>query len=495
MSGYLALFLSTLLLIAALYVFRANRNSRLLGGFVSAVFFVLLGLSGVYLIADYFTGAGITESVIYHLRYGLRGSGFGEYLGLLIAVPLFVALAVSAATWVFRQLSGGHVSRFAFKAAALALLMTAVAVNPVNRKLLALYAVAESAAEAGPPAFAMIYPSTASTGPRRNLVYLYLESLERTYLDESLFPGLAPNLQALEREARSFTDVRQLHGTGWTIGGMVASQCGLPLFLPPDEEAGDAAEDFLPGARCMGDVLRQAGYRLDFLGGASLAFAGKGAFYRSHGFSGVEGREELTGRLADPDYQSGWGIHDDSLFGFAALRYQGLAASGQPFGLFLLTLDTHRNGHESAWCEDVHYGEGEDAILNAVHCTDRQVGAFVDAIRHGPGGDDTLIVIASDHLAMRNESWDRLQRGTRRNLLLVLDPAGTAAWDNRPASTLDAAPTILSLMGLKTAALGLGRDLGAPAPTLVEAMPDANGFLERQRSFVLPLWTPPVKEI
>jgi len=31
----------------------------------------------------------------------------------------------------------------------------------------------------------------------KNLVFLYLESVERTYFDEARFPGLVPNLKAL----------------------------------------------------------------------------------------------------------------------------------------------------------------------------------------------------------------------------------------------------------------------------------------------------------
>ncbi|RYE26661.1 MAG: hypothetical protein EOP48_35025, partial [Sphingobacteriales bacterium] len=62
-----------------------------------------------------------------------------------------------------------------------------------------------------------------------NIVWIYAESFERTYMDEATFPGLTPDLRELEKSSLSFPDISQIGQSGWTIAGIVASQCGIPL--------------------------------------------------------------------------------------------------------------------------------------------------------------------------------------------------------------------------------------------------------------------------
>ena len=141
-------------------------------------------------------------------------------------------------------------------------------------------------------------------GKRPNLVYIYAESLERTYFDTELFPGLADELNALRTDSIDFSNTQQLPGTGYTIAGMVASQCGIPLFAPFDGNASSAVSTFYPENVCLGDVLKAAGYSNYFYQGAELAFAGKDTFLKSHGFDHVYGFKELREQVADPSYKT-----------------------------------------------------------------------------------------------------------------------------------------------------------------------------------------------
>jgi len=239
----------------------------------------------------------------------------------------------------------------------------------------------------------------------------------------------------------------------------VASQCGIPLFAPSGGNSMSGMDAFLPGATCMGDLLARHGYHLTFMGGAPLGFAGKGKFYATHGFQEIAGRVELAPRLPDPTYLNAWGLYDDSLLDMAFTRYTELSAEKHPFALVLLTLDTHHpNGHQSAKCRSYPYGDGSNPILNAVHCSDRLLSEFVARIRNSPGGHDTVIAIASDHLAMRNSAYNRLLMQPRRNLFMVLDPRTEAASIDTPGSMLDIGATLMSFLGYD-AQIGLGRDL------------------------------------
>jgi len=438
---------------------------------VSLLFLVL------YFVADYFTGDGINEAVVYHLRYGLSGAGFSEY-AVLAALALLATLAGLALIWWLMadgRLSTWRASRSAGRTVgSLSLAALSLMLHPATADIVRLMpgqapALAVFASEDGrqrerqaQEEFERYYlQATArqATGARKNLIFIYAESLERTYFNEAIFPGLMPRLRALESEAFAFTDIMQAPGTGWTIAGMVASQCGIPLFTPSHGNSMSGLDSFLPTATCMGDLLKDDGYHLAYLGGARLRFAGKGKFYQTHRFDEVAGLDELRSRQRDPAYASAWGLYDDELFGLAYDRFAAMSRERERFGLFLLTLDTHHpDGHQSAACRGMRYGEGDNPMLNAVHCSDRLIAEFVDRIRRSEWGQRTLVVIASDHLAMRNSAHDLLERGARRNLFMVVDPGAVGRTIATHGSVLDVAPTVLELMG-HDARLGLGNSL------------------------------------
>lgn len=489
--------LSCLCLATALWLgFQATRLPRWRPALLCALLLLWLLLTLAHRTADHFTGNGIDESVLFHLWVGMEGAGVADYLpvivGVLIALPVCVATVVLAWRAYMRRAGRMPASSWQRNAAGagLTLGVAAIALHPATAELgqLARMHARVMNAQPVPSAHFVPPPAPLPLAAPRNLVVLYLESAERTYLDQTLFPGLMPRLAALEQRALSFTNLHQVYGTGWTIAGMAASQCGLPLVTPGDANSMSGADQFLPGARCLGDVLQAAGYDLHFLGGADLDFAGKGTFYRTHGFTHVSGRDELQPGLPDPDYVAPWGLYDDSLLDIGRQTFDRLSVQDQPFGLFLLTLDTHPPAeHLSATCPR----PGKNPMLDAMRCADRMAAAFIGHIIDGPHASNTLVVVLSDHLAMRNSAWNTLEKGERRNLAMVFHPDLPPARIERAGSTLDIAPTVLGLLGNPTPGFGYGRDLLAPGPTLVEAPEDVDDQLMSDRPFLASLWDHP----
>ena len=84
-------------------------------------------------------------------------------------------------------------------------------------------------------------------------------------------------------------------------------------------------DKFIPLAKCMGDILNEENYNLHYIGGSDLDFAGKGNFYRTHGFNSVEGWYELEDKLNNKNYRSPWGVYDDELFELIYERIQKLS--------------------------------------------------------------------------------------------------------------------------------------------------------------------------
>jgi phosphoglycerol transferase len=480
----------------ALIIWRAATSSKLIALLTAVSVLLSLSLTGLFIIANQLTGNGIDQSIVFHLLVGIEGAGLSDFSGaisasILIAAAIFLISyiayrlclsRVENSHSVFRIVLGGFVVAASF--------LTNPASSDIYSLLRGTLLKVPTAARHPPELFVPL-ERVEFGQTQKNFVYLFLESVERTYLDDALFPGLMPNLTALEEQAFSFTNIDQVEGTSWTIAGMTAAQCGLPLNgFTGNSMSG--VDQFLPRAVCLGDLLKEHDYDLHYIGGADLEFAGKGNFFRTHGFNSIQGRDELTPSLTDESYQSPWGLFDDSMYEIAKERFDELAAGDKPFGLVLLTVDTHHpNGHMSRSCGDLKYGDGGNAILNAVHCADVMLGDFVEHIRSSPLAEDTVLIVASDHLAMPNTAWSTLSAADRNNLLMILDTTSIAGRDDRPGSTLDVGPTLLSLIGAESNAFGFGRSLLADAPTLSESLPDIDSYIRESAPFLASLWSFP----
>ena len=436
---------------------------------LASLLFLHCLLAIAWFISDSFTGSGFDESVVYFLHTGADGlslSGFGYLIGsagLLLILCLLAFIRFGRSHWLKTRSHYRGVLRI--NITLLALLFAQPVFHGLVTEPVYLLASGRLPAEVD-----LRVPAGISLPAKQNIVFIYLEGFERTLLDEALFPGLAPNLQALEREALAFTNIGDVYGTTWTIGGMVASQCGLPLEPVADV---NRPGSFMPKAVCLGDILKHNGYQTSYLGGASTRFGGKGNFYRTHQFDRVVGLEQhLESMPLGTTPYSHWGLYDEDLFRLAGDELQRLDASGQPFAFFMLTLDTHPpDGLPSASCSDIVYADGDSPMLNAYHCSDQMVGEFVRELLKSSIAENSLIVIASDHLALANGADAQLhQAQDRRNLFLVLKANREPEVIDRQGSLLDIAPTLLSLLDAEMESFNLGRSLFSNEPTFVEEM-------------------------
>ena len=461
------------------------------------LFFLLISLflTVTYAVSDYFTDRGIDDSVIYHLRYGLGEAGFAEYARLIVfsvIALVFITTIFYYAIKILKRRNKENHSKNKIYSLPFYLSILSIVINPASENIYSLTKDQLSIQIIDNEDYIKL--DEINTKEPLNLIYIYAESLEETYFDEKIFPGLMPNLNKVRDHALVFKDVAQVTHSGWTIAGMVASQCGVPLFSASQGNAMSGMPQFLSGATCLGDVLNRNKYELSYLGGASLDFAGKGNFYKTHGFTSVQGRAELSQKLEDPSYQSAWGLYDDSLFAIAKHTLADRTAKKDPFALFMLTLDTHHpKGHLSASCANQHYADGGNEILNAVHCSDKLISEFVDYIQKSELNKNTLIVIGSDHLSMRNTATHLLNKGDRKNMLIMIPPGLQKGRVVSTKSTvLDVSATILPLLGFESESLGFGRNiLNQDNFKLVELYKDFNKYLNSTSTLVSSFWNYP----
>lgn len=418
-----------------------------------------------------FFGAASLGAFLFHVQMGTEGEVDPEYAQ--VGVAYLGAATLIALAWLYLANADVRVRRMD-RWAAIALFGStpffwANTAWPALRDALSSRPVSDADLVQR-----YVAPKIEPVSAPRNLILIYAESLERTFADPIFGDTYAP-LAAVASRGLEFTDIRQIENTGWTMAGIVASQCGVPL-MPLGILQGskfDQVKRFLPGVSCLGDVLGPQGYSLSFLGGADLDFAGKRLFLEQHGFSSLWGERELMDQVPK-NYVNRWGLYDDSLFEIAREQIRRHQRERRPFVFSVLTLSAHfPNGYPAQSCEaEQGVFDGEN-FLYSVECSGRLIAQFVETLQREQLLDNTVVVIMSDHLAMKNSHWDRLVSRPRTNTLIVLDRAQTARRLDRPGSTLDVFPTLLELAGYRVqpaGRAGLGVSLLGAESTLVESM-------------------------
>lgn len=465
-------FVSFLLVLLVAKLGLLGKSSLLL---IVICLFLTLG----YVIASFFTGAGITEAVFDHIplifswvfiRPYLGIAAFGFFVAILIPLVLFYSV------YIFKRresrLNITPLFREGIACIALFFSFLSVCLHPAASEIASIahdkYLLRGDNILA--EYIAVVDIGSIKKEQRKSFIYLYAESLDRGFFDEKRFPGLMHEFSALINDrAIQVEGVFQAPMTGWTMAGMVSSQCGLPLARYATRNGVADREKII----CIGDVLAEDGYSLSYFGGADVTFAGKGDFYLNHGFQEVYGAPELEGLAGKKLPRSSWGIFDDDLFNLVDLKLNDLIQHDQPFGFVFLTLDTHGpQGHKTPACDGMVYGDGNSQTLNSAYCANWLIATFVKKIITDPRFDDVLLVVASDHLMMANDAGlaarDASVEDGRANLFTIFNSGIPAQTIRREASTLDIAPTLLSFLGFDVAAMGFGRNLLQSNETLTE---------------------------
>lgn len=451
--------LSLVLFVAAIavYAVKAGRNLW----WFSSILLILslyIVLNVTLLASNYFTGDGINDAVLYTLTSSLTGAGIGKYIlpGFGVAVGLVVIFGVL--TWILRHRKN-HPHHFGYSLLAVILALASVDASPAFRQVAELV---KSQTRSGDSDFDAYYkvPHGVINNPKLNLVYIYGESLERTYFEPDLFPDLAPELTGLKDSGLDFSHTGQLPGTDYTIAGMVSSQCGIPLFAPFEGNSSASMSSFFPKNVCLGDILKASGYENYFMQGADLRFAGKDVFLQSHGFDHMYGAQELKTMVADSSYKNNWGYYDDTVLDEVYEKFIELSKADKRFSLFTLTVDTHHpDGFISKTCKRRSYSyDGKvNQSFSAVACSQEHVAALIEKIKASPYFKNTVIVVSSDHLAMNNTAYKYLNKQERDNLFFIIrgdKPEAKLIPVKR--STLDNGATVLDILGGDNY-IGLGR--------------------------------------
>lgn len=331
-------------------------------------------------------------------------------------------------------------------------------------------------------------PNTAEiTFPeqKRNVIFIYLESMETTFLSTEQGGGndfnAIPELYELAKENINFSHNSDVGGfnaiTGgtWTTGALVSLTSGVPLKVPFTIGSNGYSTDdtFLPGLTTLSDVLDKNGYYQTFMVGSDANFGGRKQYFEQHGADKIY--DLFTARedgIIPEDYHVWWGMEDYYLFEYAKKELLEISGRGEPFAFTMLTVDTHHiGGYVCEYCGSEHAEQYE----NVLSCSSKQVTAFVEWITEQDFYENTTVIVSGDHPTMDGAYIVRnTPKGYERHVYncIINSAVTTENTKNREFATHDMFPTVLAAMGCEIEGdrLGLGTNLFSETPTLCELL-------------------------
>lgn len=421
-----------------------------------------------YFIDEAFGDTKLTSILVTFTQMRFRdllGIGVKDFLNQFIYSSLMFVLLIASANYLISRL------RF-FKYILILTTLFFIAKNPLIDHMILPAKESSSYISIGNNIEDIFHKVKLKKSPviKKNIIHIYLESIERSYSNLPSTMDSFSYFSKLENQGLSFTNIGQVYGTEYTGAGLVASQCGVPLLpngifnirkklrLGVDKDFN--SENFMSHITCLGDILSSDGYHLEYLNGSDTNIFSKGRIFLSHGYNSVFGINYID----EPDAEKRknvWGLNDDFIFEKVESRLESLAKKDKPFVLTMLTIGTHGpDGFLDDECNN--YTIRGSHIPAAIECTGNHIKNLIKKLHEIGIAEETIVIIQSDHLAMKNTIYDELKLfgdDRRRNFVTVIDSEKKTKKINKLGSSVDIFPTILEILGYKldenTANLGV----------------------------------------
>ena len=332
---------------------------------------------------------------------------------------------------------------------------------------------------------------------KRNLILIYLESLETTFSDKehggNQDSNLIPEITELSLQNISFGKNNNhigggfdTKGTNHTFGSFHTRSLGIPNIINYKKTP------ILHHYKSLYKILNDYGYKQIF-------FQGNPGLYREfHDFAidqkidEVYGPDDLAQRL-NLDYekfikkQGFKNVQDKDAFRFAS---QILDTISEPFSLTFFTIDTHSpHGLYDPDCVKASDKSNKDELLKAsARCVSRELNKFLGSLKKRPFYGNTSIIVFGDHLFMGN----RLVEGFANRKwvdVFINAPKVPISEEKRIFSDIDMFPSILSSINFNINGdrLGFGTNLFSDKKTLIEeiGLDSLNKELGQMRSHLV----------
>lgn len=315
---------------------------------------------------------------------------------------------------------------------------------------------------------------------KRNLILIFLESVEYNFQDSLNGGGLSQNLipeitEYIKQEQSFIPGGTKTTGTGWTIADVIAKTCGIPMKTAIQKIDLHAPHRSSPRhTQCLTDILHNNGYTTVISKGAQLRFAGMDVFSKAHAIDYSYGLDEYKRDWhIDERVLNEWGVSDSAHYELIKEHIGKVSTTGKPWAVWFITLNTHTPyGATDPACHISPNASNHVQLQSSIRCSSRQLDNFIKWAKAQKWYDKTTIAVMGDHASMSPSYMIGFKdfKQTHYWLDFFINSATSAKNYKRSFTSLDMFPTILESIGAKISgrALGLGRSLYSLAPTLLE---------------------------
>ena len=315
---------------------------------------------------------------------------------------------------------------------------------------------------------------------KRNIILIYLESLETTFADKehggNQDTNLIPEITELSLKNISFGKNKNHIGGGFdasgsnhTFGAMHTRSLGIPNIIKYKKTP------ILQQYKSLYKILNIFGYKQIFFQGNPGLYKEFQEFVIDQKINEVYGPDDVIQRqnLNITDLikkHGGKSAPDKDAFKFAS---QILDTISEPFSLTFFTIDTHSpHGIYDPDCIKSTDEKNENELLKAsARCVSRELDKFLTSLKSKPFYGNTSIVIFGDHLFTGTRLVKDFNNRKWINIFVNV-PKKPISEEYRLFSDIDMFPTILSSMNfdIEGNKLGFGTDLFSNKKTFVETI-------------------------
>ncbi len=293
-------------------------------------------------------------------------------------------------------------------------------------------------------------------GKPKNLVIILQESLGAQFTGHLGGMGITPNLDKMMVENWSFN---QLYATGTrSVRGIEAVVTG---FTPTPARAVVKLDKSQQGFFTLASLLQRHHYETQFIYGGESHFDNMKSFFLGNGFSDIVDFKDIE----NPAFVASWGASDEDLFNQADKELLKLHQADKPFFSLIFTSSNHDpfeipDGKIDDMYPDManQPQDKESRRQRAISYADYAVGKFIDKAKNSAYWQNTIFLIVADHDA-RTFGTELVPIKSFHIPAIILGKDIAPKQDNRLASQIDLAPTLISLMGIEDETPMLGHDL------------------------------------
>ena len=282
-----------------------------------------------------------------------------------------------------------------------------------------------------------------------NIVLISVESLSGDYLKYfGNEENITPYLDSLIPQSLFF---KNFYASGTrTVRGLEA----LSLGITPTPGQSIVRRPNNENLFTIGSVLKSKGYDVDFIYGGNSFFDNMGYFFSHNGYKVLD-KSDIPENLVK--HTTAWGIDDEAAYNFCIQQCDKSYSNGTLFFNHLMTISNHR---------PYTYPDGRIDIPSAaqssqggVKYTDYAIHKFLLDAAKKPWFNSTVFVIVADHCSRSAGKTDLPVNRYHIPCFIYAPQLVKRGMEDRLASQIDLAPTLLGMMNINYTSRFLGFDL------------------------------------